>query len=357
MTMYFIAYGLLISLYCTEKIRHYRDTKKIMSIGFFIIFTIILGFRHPSMGVDLGYGRYYGYLASFEQISEMSWKEIFKLKSFLNYEKGYVVYNKIIGLISKDPQILLFATALISIALIAATLYELGDSRNILMTIVIYTALPCFLIQFSGLRQSIAIAICVFSLRFIEKKEIKPFVVLILFATCFHITAVFFISAYFAYWLPITRKWRISTLVILVIVFLFRVPLFRIAARVLGKNSVADQNGAITLFLIFVCIYLFCSLLEKSNEKTDGYLNIFFIACVCQAFSGVYSSAIRMGYYFMITLPLLLPQVINNIDDFRQRQIIRFLVYGCFLSFGLYTLSTKGGWALSNPYHFFWESI
>ncbi len=357
MTIYFIAYGILIFMYCAEKIQHHSDAKKKLTISFFIIFTIMLGFRHPSMGVDLGYGRYYGYLASFEQISKMSWKEVLELNSFLNYEKGYVIYNKVLGLISKDPQILLFVTALISLFLIAATFYKLGDNHNILMIIIIYTALPCFLIQFSGLRQSIAISICVFSLRFIEEKRIKTFLSLILIAACFHTTVLFFVASYFAYWLPIKRKWRMSTLGILVIVFLFRTPLFRIAVRVLGKNTVADQNGAINLFLIFVCIYLFCSLFEKNNEKINGYMNIYFIACVCQAFSGVYSSAIRMGYYFMTALPFLLPQAINNIEDFRQRQIFKFLIHGCFLSFGLYTLSSKGSWAMSNPYHFFWQNI
>ena len=120
-------------------------------------------------------------------------------------------------------------------------------------------------------------------------------------------------------------------------------------ASSLGKSG--------NLFLIFVCIYLFCSLFEKNNEKINGYMNIYFIACVCQAFSGVYSSAIRMGYYFMTALPFLLPQAINNIEDFRQRQIFKFLIHGCFLSFGLYTLSSKGSWAMSNPYHFFWQNI
>lgn len=133
MTIYFIAYGILIFMYCAEKIQHHSDAKKKLTISFFIIFTIMLGFRHPSMGVDLGYGRYYGYLASFEQFQKMSWKEVLDLNSFLNYEKWVCVYNKVLGLISKDPQILLFVTALISLFLIAATFYKLGDNHNILI--------------------------------------------------------------------------------------------------------------------------------------------------------------------------------------------------------------------------------
>lgn len=357
MIIYYLAYGILLILYCEEKIRNSDKIKRNMSILFFLTFAFLLGCRHPSMGHDLGYRTGAGYLTSFEQISRLSWKEVFGLRSFLNYEKGYIVYNKAIGLLSHDVQILLFVTALISIALISLSLYRLSDNRNIFLAIIIYTALPCFLIQFSGLRQTIAIALCFSSLRFIESRKVIPFVATVLTASLFHATALCFLFAYFIYSFPIKKKWRLITLGLLMFVFVFRAPLFQLFVRLIGRNDSPDYNGAITLFLVFSAIYLFCTLLEVDDDRVNGYMNVFFIACVCQAISGVYSSAMRMGYYYMISLPLLLPSVIDDITEFRQRELVRLAVYACFLSFGLYTLSAKGGWALSNPYHFFWESI
>ena len=357
MIVYYVAYGMLFLLYCEKKIKNNSNTKKTLSIVFFVIFTLLLGFRHPSMGVDLGYGTSEGYLQSFKQISRMSWKTVLNLESFLNYERGYIIFNKILGILSDNVQILLFAIALISFALISRTLYKLSDNRNIFMAIIIYTALPCFLIQFSGLRQAIAIAICAIAMQFIESRKFIPFILLVLVASLFHTTALCFFPAYFAYVIPVNRKWRFGTFAILALIFVLRVPLFQVLVRLIGRSNSPDYNGAITLFLVFTLVYLFCSMFETEDKRMNGYMNLFYLACVCQAFSGVYSSAMRMGYYYMISLSILLPMAIDNILEFRQRELVRLLVYVCFLAFGLYTLSSKTGWAMTNPYHFFWQNI
>lgn len=357
MIVYYLVYGVLLYIYIEEKMRNGNNRKKTLSIAFFVTFTIILGCRHPSMGYDLGYGTSYGYLQSFKQLSWLSWEEALNLKSFLNYERGYIVYNKILGSLSDDVQILLFATALISFALISITLYKLSNNRNILMAIIIYTALPCFLIQFSGLRQAIAIAICTRAMQYIESRRITPFILLILLASLFHVTALCFLPAYFIYIIPVKSKYRFVTFMILALVFLLKDSLFQVLVRLMGRSTMPDYNGAITLFFVFTLIYIFCSVLETKDERTNGYMNLFYLACICQAFSSVYSSAIRMGYYYMFSIPILLPLAIDNIPKYSQRELIRILVYICFLGFGLYTLSLENSWAMSNPYYFFWQSI
>lgn len=357
MIVYYAAYGILLLIYCEKKIKNNGNIKKVIAITYFVIFSFLLGCRHPSMGYDLGYGTSAGYLQSFKQISRLSWKEVLNLKSFLNYERGYIIYNKILSILSDNIQILLFGTALISFALISRALYKLSDNRNIFMAIIIYTALPCFLIQFSGLRQAIAIAICAIAMQFIESRKFIPFILLVLVASLFHTTALCFLPAYFAYVIPVNRKWRFGTFAILALVFVLRVPLFQVLVRLIGRSNSPDNNGAITLFLVFTLVYLFCSMFETEDKRMNGYMNLFYLACVCQAFSSVYSSAVRMGYYYMISLSVLLPLAIDNIVEYRQRELIRFIVYICFLSFGLYTLSSKTGWAMTNPYHFFWQNI
>ena len=225
------------------------------------------------------------------------------------------------------------------------------------MAIIIYTALPCFLIQFSGLRQAIAVAICTLAMQFIESRRIAPFVLLVLVAALFHKTSLCFLPAYFIYIVPVNRKWRFATFGVLALVFVLRAQLFQVLVRLMGRSDTPDYNGASTLFLIFTLIYLFCSMYETADARMNGYMNLFYLACVFQTFSGVYSSAMRMGYYYMISIPILLPMAIDNILEFRQRELVRLLVYVCFLAFGLYTLSSKTGWAMTNPYHFFWQNI
>ena len=141
---------------------------------------------------------------------------------------------------------------------------------------------------------------------------------------------------------------------LLALIYIFRVPLFQILTRLIRRTDVPDYNGAVTLFIAFVLVYLFCCMFENGDTRINGYMNLFFIACVCQSFSSVYSSGIRMGYYYMISLPFLLPLITQNIKDYKQREIVRFVVYCGFLVFGLNVLSSRTGWAMTNPYSFFW---
>ena len=85
-------------------------------------------------------------------------------------------------------------------------------------------------------------------------------------------------------------------------------------------------------------------------------MNIFYIACVCQACGGVYSAATRLGYYYTMVLPLLLPLLISKISIIRDRIIVKIVCFICFLIFGLYTLATNS-WAMANPYIWFWHSV
>ena len=49
MIVYYLVYAILLFIYCEEKMRDSANRKKMLSVTFFIVFSIILGCRHPSM--------------------------------------------------------------------------------------------------------------------------------------------------------------------------------------------------------------------------------------------------------------------------------------------------------------------
>lgn len=368
MTIYYIGYLLLaIIAVISYKQSHDDKRKKRICIGGFLIWTLIIGLRHPSMGVDLQYGYSNGYLGMFEFIAKQDWKSVFH-NSFLNYEKGYVIFNKLLGHISQDEQFLLFTCAFISIAAFTYLIYKY--SKFPFLSIIIYLGLPCFLMVFSGLRQALAIAITILSFQFIQKKKPIQFIVVVIIATLFHSSAIIFLLAYPCYYIRTDKSvLKIGSILLLPVVYLLRNPLFSLLSKIFKPDAVADNNSAITLFIIFTLIYIFSLIFEhKHNEIEIGYRNLFYVACICQAYGGVYSTAIRVGYYFMIYLCLLLPEIIsqktnesNTANDLQTKRVasadgflIYILVFICFAAFGLYSLS-KGSWAMTNPYHFFWH--
>ena len=153
------------------------------------------------------------------------------------------------------------------------------------------------------------------------------------------------------------------------IVFVFRAPLFNLLASILGENNTGIQTNAFMLYAFFVLIYIFCLLFEdRENREQIGYRNLFYAACICQAFSSVSNVAMRVGYYFMIYLVLLFPEVIltkndqklemqkgkTTVKSYNDAIIMYIAVVVFFTCWGLYSLSNST-WAETNPHSFFWQ--
>lgn len=312
----------------------------------------LLALRHPSMGIDLGYGGFGGYLGSFQYISSLSFSEILALPGFLNYEKGYVFFNWFLGFFGDNYQILLIACAIVSIVPIVILFYK--ESESIELSYIIYLSLQSFLICFSGLRQGISVGICMIAFLSIQARRFKLFILIVLVATFFHSSAFLFIFAYPLYYIKISKKSRWISVVILMLVFVFNGPLFTLLSKAFKSNAQIHETGALTFFLIFSLIYIFCFLVAEENKKNNGMLNLIFAACFLLSFSGVYPTAMRTSYCFMNILPLLLPATLNNVNNKYFTLSIKFLVVVCFCLFALNCFYSSS-WARSNPYSFFWE--
>jgi hypothetical protein len=298
MTVYYVLYALLLgNLILTKK--YSKKKYRIISILLTTLpITLVIALRHPSMGVDLGDGRTFGYLYSFSVISQYTIKELILLKSFLNYEKGYLLLNKLIGEIYNNPQFFLAVCALITFALIGISVYKL--SCDYAMSYIVYLGLPCFLINYSGLRQSLAIGIIALSYCFIKEKKLFQFIISVLFASAFHFSAFVFLLAYPLYHMKKNTVIRLASVLALSIVYISRYDIFRILSRLFKENAVPDNNSSVILFIAFTAVYTILILFESNNDETNGYINIFYLACFCQAMGGVYSIVIRVGYYFLI---------------------------------------------------------
>lgn len=350
---YILMYGVIFCGTIVTCIRDFKDHKKAYCVLVFSALILLLGLRHPSMGIDLGYYREYGYLHSYDQLGAYSWKTLLSFNSYLNYEWGYVILNKVIADLSGgNRQVFLLVCAFLSIAPVGYIVYKKSD--NAVLSTVIYMGIPPFLLLFSGLRQVIAVGICFWGLQFIEKKQFWKFLATVLLASVFHRTALVFLVAYPVYHIRLTPSLRWGTLALIAGVYVLRVPLFRVFGSLFPSYSAAGGGGSISLFLIFCAIYIFCCVFaDPRDERTCGYVNLFLLACICQAFGSISNLAIRVGYYFIMILMVLLPAVLSGMKRSGERKLMNMLIMLCFIYQGLDCLSSTY-WAMSNPYLFFW---
>lgn len=357
MTIYYFMYAFLIVGAVFYSLSKGGMAKRNYCIFAFVLIFLMLAFRHPSMGRDLQYGKAEGYLGMFEIIGKSSWDKVLHYE-FLNYERGYIVFCKLFSFISMEQQTLLIACAFISISAVSYLVYKY--SENPMLSFLIYLGLPVFLMNYSGMRQVLAISVTTISYVFIKNRKLIFFIAAVLLAATFHRSAIFFIIAYPIYYLKAMGKMRWLTVGLLPIVYLLRDPLFRVLSRIFKDDAVPDNNSAVTLFIVFSAVYIFTTVYsDKNNIHNEGLMNLFWLACVCQAFGGIYATAMRVGYYFMVYLILLLPESLmyikENINDNNKTYTVSTIaIYAAFIIYGLYSLYSAS-WAMSNPYHFFWQ--
>lgn len=356
MTVYFFLYTLILlgTPILTNSNRTPEKKRKKSTIYITLLITLVIGLRHPSMGWDLQYQMPYGYFWSFEGISKLSFADVISGTPWQNYEWGFILYNKLLSYVSVNESWLLFMSAILSYVPVGIMIGR--HSKDPVFSWILYLGLPCFLMPFSGLRQGIAIGIVTLSFRYIQQRKPIKFAIVILIASLFHSSALIALITYPLYHLKLKPKIRIWSIPVLMFVYVLRRPLFVVASRLFKKNARIDDNNAITLFLVFTLIYMFCTVfLKNDDQESAGFLNLFYFACICQAFGGVSQLAMRVGFYFMPPLVIALPGIVKNMSA-NYRIISRTAVMTIFVLYGLYALYSSS-WPMAYPYHFFWSNI
>lgn len=352
MTTYFLVYAWIAaaSMLLYVKKMEYQKAKKWFCAISFVAVWLLFALRHPFMGGDLRYGSSIGYLGVYAQGARASWQEMFQQKSIFYFEKGYLIFTKLISYLSDDHQFFLAACAALSLAPVCYTIC--AQSKEPDLSMYVFMGLPVFVLLFSGIRQGIAVGLCMLALLWVIREKWISFILTVLLAMTFHKSAILFLVAYPVYHFPMNRYLRWVTCVLPAAVYVLRYQLYALAGRFYAAYAVPDYNGSYRLFAVFYLVYLFCCVFSKEEKETSGLKNLYLIACCVQAMSGVHSIIMRAGYYFMTPLVLLLPAVLHSMKNKKLAVFFKVAISLCFIAFGLYSIRTENR---AYPYFTFWE--
>ena len=323
------------------------------------LLILIIGLRSGHNGLDLYNSSGTGYFYYYDKINEDSVLEIignFGKRKYANFEIGFTLFCKFLGSICHNKQILLIGCSVMAVVPVGYFIYK--NSRNIWLSIMIYMAMPFFgTVNFSAIRQGIAIGLIILSFEFIREKRKFAFLITVIIACTFHSTAIVGLVAYPAYYFRISRKSAVYGGVgMLIAIYVLKEPLFYLLARLLAENPEIVKSHTVNLFLILTMIYVMIVLFYKEDDiETRGFTNIFWMACATQAFAGVNNLAGRVTWYFMSVLIVLLPNFLLNMNV-KEKQGLKYcagLVGILACAMGLYFLRTDMV-AMAYPYKPFW---
>ena len=331
----------------------YEKKNRRAMLWFFLLFTVFVMLRHESVGNDTT-----NYIMYFNTFKRMSWEDVAKY----SLEIGFSYFNKIVSVFTDSPQVFLAVTAIVSTAMIYHTYKRLCLDPS--LSIVLFGLMSTFVMMFSGIRQMLAISIGFIAYEYTRNKKLVPFIIAVIIAISFHTSAFMLVFMYPLYHTRITKKWLFAVIPILIIVFVFNKTIFAYLSIIVEKYSRFEgelsSTGAYTMLILFTIFAIFAFLIpddELLDDETIGLRNFLLLSLVVQMFAPIHTLAMRLGYYYIIFIPLLLPKIIECRSERwkqvavvgRHIMVIFFLVY--------FFISARGGALNVFPYHFFWEKV
>lgn len=329
-----------------------RDKRQIIRL-FFIALLAMLALRSASVGVDLK-----NYIYYFEKIQIINFASL----PYVEIELGYVWLNKLCSLVSNNFHFFVFVVAIICVVPIK-NLYE-KKIQDPYLTIVLFMCMPVFPMLFSGLRQAIAIAIGCIAYSFVEKRKIIPYLFTIFIAVLFHKSAIILLLMYPLYVYRLKRKHLLMFVPLALFIFVYNEEVFRLVLPILGDRytemyGIITNTGAYAMLVLFVIFLIFSLIVvddKKIDEETRGLINFLGFVIMVQLFAPINNSAMRMSYYYILFIPLLIPKVIYfSKKGMRQiTNLARYFMLFFFTVYFIYDMVTGADVLEIYPYVFLW---
>lgn len=323
---------------------------------YYIIFAGILLFllstlRSINFGSDT-----IGYVNRYLSLSYISLGEL--LQNTLNgIEKDsfFYLFAKLISLTGANYRIWLAVIAGIFIYSISKLIVSYSGEPY--TSIVAFISLGYFYFSLTGLRQTMALSMIILSYKHLRDRKLMPFILLVLFGSLFHSTAIVFIIAYPLANMKVGLKQGVGILIALILAYLFKNEvLIMLSYLNMGDRyeNYLNHGASLTIsgFIIQFAIYIFCLYFKKDILKSDiknlSLYNLLFFGLVFQAFSAVIAEFFRVSMYFSIFSIVLIPKAILSVKDKNMKMIIYLSVLLALVAYIFWTGSFNG-------FKFYWQ--
>ena len=182
---------------------------------FFVFLTLLVALRHESVGNDT-----VNYRDFFMSYGRIAWSDL----PSVNLEIGFSYFNKLITLLTGDPQVYLILAAIAVSVMIYPTYERLCIDAS--LTISLFCIMSTFVMMFSGIRQMLAVGIGFFAYQYTRQRKLLPFILMCLLAFSFHTSAFMLAFMYPLYHARITKKSMMIVVPVLAVCFIFNQQVF-----------------------------------------------------------------------------------------------------------------------------------
>ena len=329
-----------------------KRERLILRLGMLAIF-LLLTLKKDTVGIDI-----IGYKEQYILSAAVPWANT----SYVYFEPGYIQLMKVFSKLGLDFQI--FAGAIYAVCCNAYYRFIKRYSRNTALSLLIFICYQFLVFYTSGLRQALAMAICIYAYLLLDSKWGKGWqryaasVLMVILAATVHRSALLFLVVLMLHgWCSQKVHWVLMTLGLAVSVAV-RSQVFWIIKSLLGEIRV---SGGITLggnmiFLMGLTLFCVVAYYQRRNKDPEPFqtvsTNVLMMAVMAQVvFSG--STLLRSAMYLTLFLIPGLPCALKCYE--RRIELLLTWFLGLFLIVLFWTDTLAINQLNLCPYRFFWQ--
>ncbi len=310
---------------------------------------LISGLRGMSVGADT-----LSYRTRFYRTLSTPWSKLFEnfYVVYVNEEgkdPGYSVFEKLVQIFTQNYQVYLLIVAAVFFIGLAFWVYRYSSEPC--MSYLIFSSFLFGFYALTGLRQTIATVLVVFiGTKFIEKRKLIPFLLVVSVAFTVHKSAICFLPFYFLSRIPVNKKSILAVLFATPVVFVFKEQFFHVLGYLVGyEYDELENRGAYGFTFMYIAVtVVMLVLLKYIREKCPHYqmyYNALFFGLLFLPLVFVNPTAMRVVQYYSLFLMLSVPEVARSFEK----------KTGILIYMGMLIILFSASNVYGYKYVFFWQ--
>ena len=295
----------------------------------FLLFVL----RNKVIGTDTS-----GYVRLFmETIPKYSFNEILQGKTTSN-EIGFSLYLKLISLITSNYTIFFLFNGIIIFGALLHFSYKHTNNRFVFF--FLYVTLGTYNFALTGLRQALAMSICLLAVELVSKRKLIPFLLCIFLASLFHKSAWIFLIVYPLVYLK-KYDWMFFVYAIIAGFFILGFSFFQeLFNSFLGYDYNIEEtgNGGIFVLLIIIFfVYSFYMLYDNQEEKRRNLISVHLsiLTIIFWLLRLISRTAERISFYYICGLYVYFAQTFGYQKD-KLASLLKWLLILAALALYVY---------------------
>ncbi len=299
------------------------------------------------------YGEVYDihvYKEFLEKMGRTQWDKVLLCEDF---ETGFCILNKLLSYIMPFGQGILIFHAFFCIYAVCRFIYR--NTEEVFWAYFFFVTLGTMGFMMTGLRQAIAMGICLLSVESIKEKKLVKFLIYMIVAFSIHRTAAVFIVAYFVCNITALKNKPWLYLLVGVGISIFAPQIIDIGESLYEDFSASDTamfgfNGIVPILIYIAAVIL--NLIYKSKNVNNAN-NLALTAMGAGFYLFRFYSMIleRISFYYTPASTVLLADFIGTSKKDKYAEIIQTVVIILCVMLFIRRLDTAA-WA---EYVFMWE--